>query len=112
MKHFMDEILDGFMINTLHKTQRYHLKTLGDGSYQFEMPLPGCTKDDISVKIIKSKLVLIIKSTDNLWVNSGKAEFYIPSEIISKDVTAKLEDGVLSVSLPVSKEYNVDVKLS
>ena len=108
----MHEILDDFMINTVHKTQKYQLKTLSDGSYQFEMPLPGCTKDDVGIKIIKSKLVLTIKTDDNHWVNSGTAEFYIPSEIVAKDVTAKLENGVLLVSLPVSKGYDVDVKLS
>ena len=84
-----------------------------DDHYEVDIDLPGFKKDEISLNLENGYLtVSAAKGLDQEKTKKGKVirqeryagamqrSFYVGEQLTEKDVTAKFENGVLSLTLP------------
>ena len=103
-----------------------------DGSNTIEVAVVGKTKDDIKLKGIteNGKAFLIIESKDKNAEDTAESKrtyitrkikgigklsikIYIPANLALKDLTAKVENGLLTINIPVTEDARaVDFKIA
>ena len=83
-----------------------------DKNWVLQIAVPGLTKEDLKVKMIKGELSIASTNEDNIWLGSFDKRFTLPEEINTKKIKAKVENGVLTLNLPVKEETEnfIDVK--
>jgi len=83
-----------------------------DKNWLLEVAIPGLTKEDLKVKMIKGELSISSTNEDNVWLGSFDKRFTLPEEINTKKIKAKVENGVLTLTLPIKEETEnfIDVK--
>ena len=92
---------------------RYTVNT-GKGSYQVRVDLPGVAKDSVQVNLDQGLLTLSAQRkpfTPESWKSlhrelgsSGyKLQLKVTAQVDESALTAKLEDGVLTLNLPVKE---------
>ena len=83
-----------------------------DKNWVLQIAVPGLTKEDLKVKMIKGELSISSTNEDNIWLGSFNKLFTLPEEINTKKIKAKVENGVLTLSLPIKEETEnfIDVK--
>jgi len=86
--------------------------TKEDKNWKLEIAIPGLTKEDLKVKMIKGELSIVSTNEDNVWLGSFDKRFTLPEEINTKKIKAKVENGVLTLTLPIKEETEnfIDVK--
>lgn len=72
--------------------------------YIMEITLPGLNKDDISVKLDKGRLVIHANNESGQRKVHYNQSFTITDDIDQSDISAKYENGILTVHLPKTKE--------
>lgn len=79
-----------------------------DNEYLLDIAVPGLTKDDVSVKVVDSILTISHEKEEDgnnfYFTSSFKKEFTLPDDVNIKDVSATVENGVLSITLPKDKK--------
>ena len=80
----------------------YHSEQTDD-SYVLEMAVPGLGKKDLSVKIVKGRLN-IKSDVETKWLSSFEKTFVLPEESDSKKIKATVENGVLTVRIPIKED--------
>lgn len=82
-----------------------------------KMAMPGVKKEDINISVMADSVTIEGKSIskdeekdkDRYWMrnlaSSYEQSFSLPTNIDTESVEAKLEDGILTVTLPKAKEY-------
>lgn len=88
----------------------YHFEK-EDDKYILEIPVPGFGKEDIKVKLIKNDLSIVIENEDNKWTPSLNKRFGLPDDFDRKKIGAKVEKGVLYVTIPTKKDLENDIKI-
>ena len=91
-----------------------------DNGYELEVDLPGFKKEDISVDINNGYLTITAQKKDEheehgkhhyirkeRYYGSAQRSFYV-GDIKEEDISAKLENGTLSITIP--KEKPVETK--
>lgn len=74
-------------------------------SYNLVIPVPGFKKDEITIEVKNNRLVIEGKAEDGtFYKRSFSKSFLIPESVSIDDIEAKLEDGILKLSLPESKK--------
>jgi HSP20 family protein len=68
-----------------------------------QIPVPGLTKDDLTIKTTKEGLNIKL-SEGNRWVEKFDKIFTLPSDINLKGISAKVENGLLNVVIPIKEE--------
>jgi len=83
-----------------------------DKNWVLQIAVPGLTKEDLKVKMIKGELSIASTNEDNIWLGSFDKRFTLPEEINTKKIKAKVENGVLTLNLPIKEETEnfIDVK--
>ena len=89
----------------------YHSEKTDDG-YKFELPVPGLSKGDIKVKIVKGKLEISNSCESNKWVPSFDRIFNLPGDVNTKEIKATIEHGVLTISIKVNVEDENLIEIS
>lgn len=83
--------------------------------YVIRVLLPGVKKENVNVSVSRNKLTLSVyteKSKDSNWFfNRYSRKFYLSEDIDIDRITAKLEDGVLTIVLPRKAEDTITVKV-
>lgn len=98
-------LLDGFFGNYggfVSEPKRERLEEKED-SWILEISLPGFKKEDVEVKVENGMLEIHGKMTRWDKVDYNKI-YTLPDEIDQDKISAKLEDGILEISLPKHKE--------
>ena len=125
LSRLMDEVFGDFsdvgfdIAPSLGKTDVYEK----DGAVLYEMELPGIQKDELEIKIDRGRLVISgeikrneeVKREDYFRMGRRYGRFQqslpLPSDIKDgKAVGATLENGILTVSVPLSKSIKEDAK--
>jgi len=95
----------GFISRTIKRTNVVD----NDDEYQIEVAIPGLIKDDLSIGV-KDKVLTIEHERDEeetfRFTNSFTKEYSLPDDVSVKGITAKVENGVLLVTLPKIKKKN------
>jgi|TARA_R110000824_G_scaffold114986_2_gene265860 HSP20 family molecular chaperone IbpA len=83
-----------------------------DDKWILEMAIPGLVKEDLKVKMIKGELGIISENEDNVWLGSFDKRFTLPQDVNTKKIKAKVENGVLTLTLPIKEniENSIDIK--
>ncbi|MEG1783070.1 MAG: Hsp20/alpha crystallin family protein [Oscillospiraceae bacterium] len=84
-----------------------------DGQYEIDMDLPGFKKENVSIKLDNGYLLVSCeksyeKANDEQdpyirrerWAGSCSRSFYVGEQVKSEDIKAKMEDGILHLSVP------------
>ena len=91
--------------------------------YEIRVALAGLTKDDISIQVKESKLIIDISgdpSQDDknvAYVRSGisyrKAtlRFTLAKEVVTESISCKFKDGLLKVFIPLSKPRSTNITI-
>lgn len=66
-----------------------------EGTFEVNIPLPGVSKEDLEVKVVKDILSVKIKK-GGLFV-SGERRIALPEDISIKNIDAKLVSGLLTI---------------
>ena len=91
-----------------------------DGNYILDMDLPGCKKEDVSLKLEGGYLTVGAQRTvdkdekdDNgnyirreRYSGSCQRSFYVGDNVEEKDIKAKFESGILHIEFPSEKMNN------
>jgi len=83
-----------------------------DDKWILEMAIPGLVKEDLKVKMIKGELSIISENEDNVWLGSFDKRFTLPQNVNTKKIKAKVENGVLTLTLLIKEdtENSIDIK--
>ena len=85
-----------------------------DGNYELDIDLPGFKKEDVTIQLENGYLTITAtKGMDKdenddkggyirkeRWFGNCSRSFYVGDSIRSEDIKAKMEDGILHVTLP------------
>tara|TARA_Y100001937_G_C6958100_1_gene257671 strand:- start:194 stop:589 length:396 start_codon:yes stop_codon:yes gene_type:complete len=103
---FWDE-MDSFF----HKPiSNYHLDK-NEKSYTLEIAVPGLSKKDLKVKMIKGQLNISGGKKDDRWCDEFDKTFNLPEGINTKKIKAKVENGLLSIDLPIKEDVENDIEI-
>ncbi|TDI77936.1 MAG: Hsp20/alpha crystallin family protein [Bacteroidetes bacterium] len=87
-----------------------------DNAFQLTLDLPGIQKDDIEISLHEGILTIRGERAERVLEDSETSlrserftgtfsrAFKMPTEIVEKDIAAKLDNGVLVVDLPKAEE--------
>ena len=93
----------GFISRTIKRTNVVD----NDDEYQIEVAIPGLIKDDLSIGV-KDKVLTIEHERDEeetfRFTNPFTKEYSLPDDVSVKGIAAKVENGVLLVTLPKIKK--------
>lgn len=89
--------------------------TTNEDNYTLEVPMIGITKENLSIVIEDNKLTVSAKADDKIsyYAREFKQTWYVPKDANLDELAAKLEYGVLRLTVgrvkPVKKVVNVAV---
>tara|TARA_B100000161_G_scaffold73388_1_gene50512 strand:+ start:433 stop:852 length:420 start_codon:yes stop_codon:yes gene_type:complete len=89
-----------------------------DDHYQVEFLLPGINRKDLSLSIDGQTLVYRLENKDSnggnhQYLGLWRGNFSIPEDAETKRISAKLTDGVLSVTIPKQKKAKpIELRIS
>ena len=83
-----------------------------DKQWILEIAIPGLTKEDLKVKMIKGELSIASTNEDNVWLGSFDKRFTLPQDVNTKKIKAKVENGVLTLTLSIKEDTEnfIDIK--
>ena len=112
------EILDTFFENkSFNRNYKPSDVTYGDEDYRIHLAVPGLSKDDIKISIKDSILSISYEkeNTDDItysFTNSFKKTYSLPDGCDEKNITGKVENGVVEIVIPKSKKKSVERLIS
>ena len=77
-----------------------------ENSYELDIDLPGFKKDEVNVELKNGYLTLqaakgLDKDTrQERYPGPGSRSFYVGEDVEPEEVSAKFEDGILTISVP------------
>lgn len=105
---FLNNVFDVYGSNAFSSDFTYtkdeYYVTSDDKQWTIEMPLPGISKDNLKIDIEDNMLtVQAIPTVKSKASRAVKKSWYIDESIDVSSIIAKLENGLLIVSLPKVK---------
>ncbi len=117
-----DDIFDNFFPSSSHSLLKTDIKETEKG-YELIVDVPGMEKEDIKIVLEKGYLCITAKKVKEAEVKNeyyikkersqsgATRRFYVGENINEEDINAKLEKGVLILSVPKEKEKVVEEKV-
>ena len=100
-----EELLNG-PFSPAKSVRNYKIEK-GEDGYTLRMAIPGMTKDDISVEVVRSSNEIIISSEEgNDFVNSFSRKFKAGTGIDPDKIKADVENGILILDLPFGENQS------
>ena len=95
-----------------NKDSRGWHSTKTDNGWLLEMAVPGFTKEDLKIKMTNGELSVASTKEDNVWLGSFEKLFTLPNDADTKKIKAKVENGVLIVTLLIKEDSEsfIDIK--
>jgi len=120
--HTLNTLMDVFDIyaspafkhDPAYSKSEYYV-TAGDKEWTIEIPLPGMTKENLKIDFEDSLLTVQANTTiKSKAVRNFKCSWHIDEAVDVSGITAKLENGLLLVTLPRIKpaKKNIAVTIS
>ena len=95
-----------------------------DTSYELDVDLPGFKKEDIKAQVENGYLTIsaakgVEKKEDDKkgqyirqerFSGACSRSFYVGDNVTEQDITAKIEDGILKLSIPKKDQQQVETK--
>jgi len=100
----LDRFIDEYRFNG---TPQINVRKNDDG-YKVQMSVPGLTKDDLKIKVKNGILQISYekeeKTDKSYFMSSFSRSYSLPEDIIETDIDGKVENGILELTLPLSKK--------
>jgi len=117
LDRFLNNVFDvyatpGFSSDFTYTKDEYYINS-DDKQVTIEMPMPGISKDNLKVDVQDS--MLTIQATPSVKSKAARAvkkSWYIDDTIEVSSITAKLENGLLFVTLPRFKPTKKSVEIT
>jgi len=106
----LDRILENNLSVIYNKD--YHVEELDDKT-TLEMPVPGFTKEDITIETIDGVLIIDGANEDSRWTEDFTKKFRMPNSLDPSKVDATIENGILKVTFerrPESQSKKIKIK--
>ncbi len=75
-----------------------------DGSCVVEIDVPGANKNDVDIDVVGNTLKINVTPSYGRKKRTFYKEFLIGKEFNSDELSAKISDGILTITLPLLKE--------
>ena len=82
-----------------------------DSHYVYEIPVPGLTKDAVSVKLKNNKLEITGGIEGHKWSPLFTRALSLPKNADIKTVRANVENGILCIKIDKDKEFETTIKV-
>lgn len=84
-----------------------------DADHSVYISVPGLTKDDLKISVKDGYLTISYKKEDGdnvnySFVSSFNKTYSIPDDVNEKEITGKVENGILEINLPKSKKKSLE----
>jgi HSP20 family protein len=92
--------------DSLVSTRYPHKVTNNDDDYVLEVSLPGFKKKDILMNVENNVLTIEYEMNgeeNSMWKKSFSKKFSLNNSVNIEKITAKMEDGILKITLPKSE---------
>lgn len=87
-----------------------------ESEYKVFLSIPGLTKEDLKIStkdgILKISFEKEEKDERISFVSSFVKSYNIPDDVKEKDITGKVENGVLELTLPIDKKKSLERLIS
>lgn len=83
-----------------------------DGNLTLKIPVPGLTKEDLTVKFEKD--VLVIKVKENVepeFVSKSVSKYTVPSKYDKSKTKASVKNGVLTINLILNEDNREEINI-
>ena len=84
--------------------------------YTVQISVPGLTKDDVKISgkegILRISYDKLEGNGDDLFIGSFVKSYNIPDDVKEKDIEGKVENGILTLSLPIDKKKSIERTIS
>lgn len=97
----MEKIISGQ--NRIIRGDDYFVKS-EDSEFSLQVLVPGYKTEDISVEVDGNFLSIKGNNNDSYWTEEFNKKFTLPSTVDKDSISAKIEDGVLKISIGKKKE--------
>lgn len=108
----LDTVFEGSRIQRLPETK----VSKGDSEYSVSMSVPGLTKEDLKISIKEGVLKISYEKEEKdekyHFVESFSKQYRIPDDVKEKDIEGKVENGVLTLTLPIDKKKSLERLIS
>lgn len=114
---FLNNVFDVYatpgLVNDFTYTKDEYYVNADDKHWTIEMPMPGMSKDNLKVDIEDNMLTIQATSTiKSKAVRNIKKSWYIDENIDVSGISAKLENGLLFVTLPKIKPTKKSIAIN
>ena len=84
-----------------------------DAEYKVLISVPGLKKDDLKITIKEGVLKIVFeKEGGSTFVNNFTKVYKLPDDVNQNTVEGKVENGVLELTLPISKKKSLEKLIS
>ena len=105
---FKDPFFTGFDTKGFLSTPETKINKT-ETEYTINLSVPGLTKDDLKIYTKEGTLKISYEKTDEQYfVPSFVKSYIIPDNVKEKDIEGKVENGVLTISLPIDKKKSLE----
>jgi len=84
--------------------------------YTVQISVPGLTKDDLKISTKEGVLTISYKKEEGNdtqhFIGSFVKSYNIPEDVKERDIEGKVENGVLTLSLPIDKKKTLERLIS
>lgn len=84
--------------------------------YKVSISVPGLTKEDLKISTKEGTLRISYEKKDeddqNYFIGSFIKTYNIPDDVKEKDIEGKVENGILTLSLPIDKKKTLERMIS
>jgi HSP20 family molecular chaperone IbpA len=111
----VDRFLSGFPFTGLSDALEsdFGVGVVDNGdSKQFKYPLPGVSKDNITVEIVDNVLFVQVRETSENGQRSYSSKVTLDQNLDLDSVTADSKDGLLVVSIPIKEQTSRRIPIS
>jgi HSP20 family protein len=112
---FKDPFFSGLDVNKFLSTPETNIsKTETD--YSVSISVPGLTKEDLKISTKEGVLKISYEKQegDNThhFIGSFIKSYDIPDDVKEKDIIGKVENGVLTLTLPIDRKKSLERQIS
>lgn len=107
-----DKVLDASRYNVSPQTNIH--KT--ESEYKILMSIPGLTKDDLKITIKEGVLKISFEREEKddkaHFIGNFIKSYTIPDDVKEKDIVGGVENGILTLTLPIDKKKSIERLIS
>jgi len=109
---FKDPFFTGFDTNGFLSTPETKINKT-ETEYTISLSVPGLTKEDLKIYTKEGTLKISYEEQkEQYFVSSFVKSYIIPDDVKEKDIVGKVENGILTLILPIDKKKSLERLIS